>query len=434
MEKTAAYVRDLYKEHANENLIYHTLEHTEGVVKAAEQIADHYQLDETDYLAVYIAAWFHDTGYLSGPPEGHELKGAAMAEEFLLSEQADSELVEKVKECILATRLSAKPESLTERIMADADLYHFGTESFRNSNRNMRKEVELRSGKRIPGGQWRKSAMIMLRQHEFKTDYCRALLQKGKQENIERLEAREEEQQLKKQIKRAAAEEAASAEAAGSPALAISAASGGPATNSGEPASSTTPGISSAAAAGKGKGKGKKDEKRPARGVETMFRTTSVNHLHLSEMADNKAHILLTINSIIVSILVTLLFRKMDDDSKLLIPGLMFLITSLTTIVFAILVTRPNVTSGVFTKEDIRNKTANLLFFGNFHKMDLEDYQWGVRQMMDDADFLYGSMTRDIYNLGVVLGRKYKLLRYAYGFFMVGFIASALSFVFVVLD
>src|SRR5690606_12247279 len=141
--------------HADENLVYHTVEHTAEVVKAAEQISDHYQLDETDYLAVYIAAWFHDTGYLFGQPEGHELKGAALAEEFLKGQQADAVLIEKVKQCVLATRLSAKPESLIERIMADADLFHFGTENFRNNNRMMRKEMELRSGKRIPGGQWR---------------------------------------------------------------------------------------------------------------------------------------------------------------------------------------------------------------------------------------------------------------------------------------
>lgn len=405
MEKTEAYVRGLYSAHADENLVYHTLEHTGEVVKAAQQIADHYQLDEPDYLAVYIAAWFHDTGYLFGQPEGHELKGAALAEEFLKDQQADPALIEKVKQCILATRLSAQPGSLIEQIVADADLFHFGTENFWNNNRMMRREVELRSGKRVPGGQWRKSAMIMLKRHEFRTGYCRTLLQKGKQENIARLEAREEERQLKKELKKLAAAEAVP----GEPALP-------------DPAEQA------------GGEQEKKKDKKPRRGIETMFRTTSVNHLRLSEMADNKAHILLTINSIIVSILVTLLFRKMDDDSKLLIPGLMFLITSLTTIVFAILVTRPNVTSGVFTKDDIRDKKANLLFFGNFYKMDLEDYQWGVRQMMDDADFLYGSMTRDIYNLGVVLGRKYKLLRYAYSFFMVGFIASALSFVFVVLD
>jgi len=387
LEKTAAHVRGLYDAHADENLIYHTLSHTESVVKAAEQIADHYQLDEQDYLAVCIGAWFHDTGYLFGGFEEHEQKGAELAVDFLKKEQASPELIEKVRQCVLATRLTCRPATLIEEIMADADLFHLGTEQFRESNKKMRKEMELRCGKKIAGEQWRKSAIIMLKQHDFRTDYARALLQKGKLDNIARLETRQEEQEQK-------------------------------ALESEAPASQP----------------GKAGGKKPGRGIETMFRTTSVNHLRLSEMADNKAHILLTINSIIVSILVALLFRRLDGDSQLLIPGLMFITTSLITIVFAVLVTRPNVTSGVFTKEDIRNKTANLLFFGNFHRMNLEDYQWGVKQMMDDADFLYGSMTRDIYNLGVVLGRKYKLLRYAYTFFTVGFIVSALSFVFVVIS
>ncbi|HTN17227.1 MAG TPA: Pycsar system effector family protein, partial [Chitinophagaceae bacterium] len=80
-------------------------------------------------------------------------------------------------------------------------------------------------------------------------------------------------------------------------------------------------------------------------------------------------------------------------------------------------------------EEDLKKKRANLLFFGNFHKMSLSDYQRGIDAMMADSEFLYGSMTRDIYNLGVVLGRKYKLLRVAYSFFMFGFIISILSFV-----
>lgn len=416
MEKTAEYVRGLYKAQAGENLVYHTISHTEGVVKAAEQIADHYQLNELDYLAVCIAAWFHDTGYLFGLPEEHEQKGAELAADFLEKAQADPELIEKVRQCVLATKLTCRPASLIEKIIADADLFHFGTDGFRESNKSMRREMELRSGKEIPGEQWRKSTLIMLKRHEFRTDYARALLQKGKLENIARLEARQEEQEQKALKKQKALEAAAESE------------------DSAEKGAFDNERPGGADSAVKKKRPEKGAGKKPARGIETMFRTTSINHLHLSEMADNKAHILLTINSIIVSILVTLLFRGLDDDSKLLIPGLMFLFTSLITIVFAVLVTRPNVTSGVFTKEDIRNKTANLLFFGNFHRMDLEDYQWGVREMMNDADFLYGSMTRDIYNLGVVLGRKYKLLRYAYSFFMIGLIVSAISFVFVVID
>lgn len=48
--------------------------------------------------------------------------------------------------------------------------------------------------------------------------------------------------------------------------------------------------------------------------------------------------------------------------------------------------------------------------------------------MMDDSDFLYSSMTRDIYYLGVVLGHKYKLLRISYNIFMFGLIISVGAF------
>ncbi len=102
--------------------------------------------------------------------------------------------------------------------------------------------------------------------------------------------------------------------------------------------------------------------------------------------------------------------------------------TCLVTIVFAILATRPNVSIGKFTREDIEAKKTNLLFFGNFHGMEFSNYDWGMRQMMKDADYLYGSLIKDIYFNGKVLARKYKLLRWSYSFFMFGFVASIIAF------
>jgi hypothetical protein len=149
----------------------------------------------------------------------------------------------------------------------------------------------------------------------------------------------------------------------------------------------------------------------------------------LSEMADNKANILITINSIILSIVVSVLIRKIEENQRLLIPTLMLVTVCLTTIVFAILATRPNVSSGKFTRDDIKSKRTNLLFFGNFFGMRIDDYEWSMKEMMKDSDYLYGSMIKDIYFLGKVLGRKYKLLRIAYTIFMYGFVLSILSFV-----
>ncbi|MFK7951681.1 MAG: Pycsar system effector family protein [Ekhidna sp.] len=178
----------------------------------------------------------------------------------------------------------------------------------------------------------------------------------------------------------------------------------------------------------KGKLKSAK-ELSPTRGIETMFRTTSKNHMELSSIADNKANIMISINSIILSVLVSVLIRKLEEYPHLTIPGIALSIVCLVTIVFAVLATRPNITKGKFEHKDILAKKTNLLFFGNFHRMSLKDYQWGMKEMLQDADYLYGSMIKDIYFLGAVLGKKYRLLRFSYTIFMFGFVICIIGFI-----
>jgi hypothetical protein len=95
---------------------------------------------------------------------------------------------------------------------------------------------------------------------------------------------------------------------------------------------------------------------------------------------------------------------------------------------FSILATRPSVSGGRFTEEDIRNKKTNLLFFGNFYKMELEDYQRAMNQMMKDGEYLYNSMIKDVYFLGIVLAKKYRHLRISYTIFMWGLIIAVVAF------
>ncbi len=162
--------------------------------------------------------------------------------------------------------------------------------------------------------------------------------------------------------------------------------------------------------------------------MQTMLRLTSANHIRLSEMADSKANILISVNAIIISVILSVLLRKLQADPYLTIPTMIFLVSSVSTIVIAIMATRPKVSEGRFNEEEVRNKTTNLLFFGNFHKMGFPEYENAMKIMMQDADYLYGSMLQDIYNLGTVLGRKYKLIRLAYTVFMIGIIVSVLAF------
>ena len=126
--------------------------------------------------------------------------------------------------------------------------------------------------------------------------------------------------------------------------------------------------------------------------------------------------------------MLSVLVGRLTDYPHLLIPTLILLLVNITTIIFGILATRPKIVGDHFTQEDIDNKKINLLFFGHFNKLTLESYQKGILQMLNDKDYLYSSLTKDIYYLGVVLGRKYKYLRWSYTIFMWGLIVSVVAF------
>jgi len=368
-------------------LPYHNMLHTERVVEAAKQIAGHYQLNDHDLFVVTVAAWFHDLGYYTGESKDHEIKGAEMAVALLKEKRVDEATIAEVKGCILATKMPQKPVSLPEKIVCDADLFHLGTDEFNDRNKLMRKEQELALHKEISRKEWRLGTIQLLKSHHYHTDYCRLLLNDKKQENLEQLLKKEKDRQP----------ESANALKA-------------------DLVSDLDP-----------KAEKKKPEK-PVRGIETMFRVASTNHQRLSDMADSKANIMISVNAIIISVVIGFVGRRLESSQFLLIPTLILLIGCVSTIVLAILATRPKIPDGSFSREQLDNKTVNLLFFGNFYKMDYELYYDGMKKVMADSDFLYGSLIRDIHSQGKVLGSKYKLLRISYTIFMFTLIVSVLAF------
>jgi len=166
-----------------------------------------------------------------------------------------------------------------------------------------------------------------------------------------------------------------------------------------------------------------------SRGVESMFRLTARNQINLSAIADNKSNILITVNTLILTILLTVLVSRFEEYPNIILPSMIFIGTSLITIILAILSTRPQISSGKFTKHDINQKSVNLLFFGNFYNRTLDEYDWALRKMMKDDDYLYSTMIKDQYALGKVLAKKYKLIRLSFNFFMFGLVVSVLAFV-----
>ena len=388
--KAQQYIDDFFENRISNKLPYHNKAHTEKVVAAVIKIANHYQLNDHDFFVVTTAAWFHDMGYYVGDGNDHEVKGADMAAVFLQGSSVDEATINEVKRCIVVTQIPQKPVTLNEQIVCDADLFHLGTDDFAETDKLIRKEYEVRMNKEIDKKEWRKGAILFLTSHHYHTDYCQLLLNAKKQENLERL--------LKKQKEK-------------SP-LPVKEQRGGKDSITEVPAEP---------------GKEKKVEKA-VRGIETMFRVASTNHQRLSDMADSKANIIISVNSIIISVVIGLVVRKLETAQNLIIPTLILLVGSVIAVIFSVLATRPKIPNGSFSPEQLNNRSVNLLFFGNFYKMDFDHYYDGMKQVMNDGEFLYASLIRDIHSQGVVLGHKYKLLRISYTIFMFTLIISVLAF------
>ena len=292
------------------------------------------------------------------------------------------------------------PGTLIEQIISDADLFHLGTDEFKIKNEELRQELAEISGEDLSKKKWRKMNITFMENHKYFTDYGKRKLQPVKEKHIAELKSKDDGNGKKSSKKNNKADDM----------LAVM--------KEEIPVDASDP-----------KNKKNKDkDTQTERGISTVFRIMASNHASLSQMADSKANIMISVNSIILSVVISVLLRKIEEEPHLIIPTIILILVCVSTIVFAVKATRPNITEGRFTKEDITSKKTNLLFFGNFHNMSLPDYDWGMREMLNSRDYLYGSMVKDIYFLGLVLAKKYKWLRISYNIFMYGLIITMVAY------
>ncbi|HAH57251.1 MAG TPA: phosphohydrolase [Bacteroidales bacterium] len=378
--ESEAFVSKLLRENTPPYLGYHNLDHTREVVENAKRIAKHenFTPDETNILLT--AAWFHDTGYVK-TYSGHEQESIAIATGFLKKKKVDEAIIEVIANCIKATIYTQKPVSKIEKALRDADFMHLGKENYFEYAELIRREWNDAGVRIIKKGEFEEESVQMFHDHMFYTVYGRRELTGIKEKNLEILNASVKKRGEKKKKDK--------------------------------------------------KSSGKRNTY--SRGADSMLRLTARTQINLSSIADNKSNILISLNGIIISLGLAALVSRFKQDPAIILPTIIFLIFSLSTIVLAILSTRPNITTGKFTRADIEKKKVNLLFFGNFYNMPLPEYEWAIREMINDDKYLYAAMIKDQYYLGKVLAKKYKLLRWAYNIFMVGIVVSVIAFLLVFL-
>ena len=401
LQDVEAHVEQYIQDEVDPRFVYHNFQHTCAVVEAAEELADHYDVGENERVAIVVASWFHDTGYSEGW-EDHEERGITNAQDWLRAQGVDDpKLFDTIAGAIRATKMPQQPTNFVEKIVADADLSHLGDLSYWDRCGRVRQEFALTRNMVMSDQEWVDFELGFMLNHEYNTEAARELFGERKSKHVKQLYKRkkalypdqtpsnlvelEEAKQQKKKLKKLKKKVERDAES-------------------------------------------KDVAFKPGRGVETMYRATYRTHVNLSSIADNKANIMLSVNAIVLSVVVANLATKLDSNPHLLIPTIILVGVCLASLFYAIQATRPKVTEGKSSMEDIKARRSNLLFFGNFYNMPIDEFHYGMMEMIRDEDFLYSSMTRDLYYLGVVLAKKYSYLRVCYNIFLFGIIVAVIAF------
>ncbi|MEY4903617.1 MAG: hypothetical protein RLZZ292_1432 [Bacteroidota bacterium] len=396
------HVTIFFKEHISAEYVFHDVTHTQQVVESTQEIGKGLNMSIDEMEILQIAAWFHDMGYSQGA-DGHEARSSDYAGHFLTQQHYEEGKIKQVQECILATKMPHNPKTILQKILCDADMSHLGKKSYWDRSDRLRQELLITRSMVMNENEWIDFELNFMLNQRYHTPVAQALYNKRKAKHIK---------QLRKQKLRFNPQEALTVDEIAGREIKVARQQEDlfRLLADEEAQEDIKPG-------------------RLGRGVETMFRTTYQTHINLSAMADHKANLMITITTICVSITFSTLIPKLaEKNHNLIIPTVIFTLTSLISMIFATLSTRPKITEGRVSKEMILQKKSNLLFFGNFYRMKLDDFQWGIGEMIKDNEFLYSTMTRDIYYLGVVLAKKYRYLSLCYNIFMYGTIVSALAF------
>lgn len=375
------HVLNLWNEQHNSRLVYHNFAQAAAVAERAGAFARAEGLDEAGQEIVQLAAWFHNIGYLYDPQHLAETS-AIRAEFFLAEQQFPPEKIQQTRQTIVEALTGAPPKTESARLLSDAIRAYDWVESYRTRTPLLQLEHELLNGQAPAQEDWQAFLQQQL-QGQFFTGYAKKTYEPTLAAQLLELHHRK-------------------------------------------------PGAVGADAPKKTKNREPERFERLARrplrsSIQTYFRANYASHIRLSAIADNKAHIMISVNAILLSVGISLLTYQQSVTTRnplLVLPIIVFLVTGLSSLIFAILSSRPRVTSFVPHPQ----QKPSPVFFGNFVHLSLEQYEVAIDEMLRDGRLLFGNMARDLYFLGHVLDKKYRLLSYSYTIFMMGFVATVGAF------
>lgn len=371
LDGVAHFIQTYWNLESRPEQLFYNPERLQRWIKKAEKIGAKEGLDEYDRQLVLVALHFITYGYLKRDLE----LGEQAARQYLLERQFPEADIQIIEALIAGVRVGKTPELLREKVLHDTLYAYLGTKGFREKITLLRMEEEMIAGRPYQDDEWTQYVLNLGMNNRYYTAYAENKYGARRRKNIANLR----QSQMKANVN-------AQKERTG---------------------------------------------KNIGRGIDTLYRVNFSNHINLSSIADGKANILISINTILLSIIITIgstgrsfLESTLEADAIHYTPMLVLLCTCVASLVFAVLSTRPKIVE----KAVDQKPQTNLLFFGNFLQVSQNEFVEYLEGLKNNQKMLYGDMGKDLYNLGHILKQKYRLLTVAYNVFLFGIILTALVF------
>lgn len=356
---------------------FHNVRYIEEVVEVAEDLAEECDLTLDEIEVIKLSCWFYYAGFPSQPNDFLS-KSIEIASDFLTNEGYADDLRSQVIHILSET--PSDTSSLANKIVHDALVAYKGRKQFFRKVELLRLEKESTFKEEYSDYEWEQSMYESLVKCVFYTEAGQRAFRKRRIQNITK-----QRDNVNKALKL------------------------------------TTR---------------KRTGKEFGRGIDTLYRTNYNNQISLSSIADGKANMMISINTIILSVIITFSGAGFSmnpsltvDHLRFVVPIFILLIGSLFSVVFAVISARPKVTQKKLDMELVKRNKTSLLFFGNFLQVPLDDYVAHLSELKTDQQHLYDSMSVDMYYLGMVLNTKYKWLTWSYNTFMISLILCVMAFV-----
>jgi len=384
LNRAANQVEILHKKNDKEGIFFHNFSYVNSAMQVVSELANTYQISQYYLQPLLLATLFKDTGLVVDykKPDEHSV---AMAENFLLENGVEEELIKKVSS-LIRTAYHPRPEpSLLERILHDAEVSYIGKKSFFKDAELLRMEYETKLNKFIDDYEWEKHLYKLVSEASFQTQAGFNQYEKKRIGNQKKQWDRLNKARKKSAIK----------------------------------SKSRDYGLN----------------------INTFYRINFQNQIDLSAVADRKANVMISLNTLILAVIVIFsglgptFYNQFDGNNyRFLAPVIVLLLSSLLSVIFGILSARPKVNGGPPDMNKLKENKTSFFYSKNFKNISLHDFVIHMQELNKDPQWIYSNLSSDLYYFGKSLNEKNRLLHWSYTIFMIGLGISTILFVFIFSD